>query len=383
MWTGFTDAALAELAGSHHAVARVDIWRAGRAVHTLDVVAGSTTAEAGRAVYRNLSCTLVDPTGGLTGGDVDDLLNPYDCELAPWRGVQYGPSARRVEEYAPLGVFALTGREVAGDGSIVVTGQDRAMGYQGPMVGSLAIGPGTPVETAITRLLARRNPGVTFARSWRTGFTCGPLLFNPEIDVWREAQSLARSVGGWLYHDRTGGLVFDSLLPSSSRPVARYSDTRGGRLIQLDRSEDSDTIRNVVIVKSTKTATGGVIRAVAEDTDPTSPTYAGGRYGRRPVTLTNQHVGSLEQAQQMAATELVRELGRSETVAMTVVPDPTRDPLDVVTVHRPRSGLVERGMVVAALETPVAATDPMPVRLQRSIIAQDGRVFDVPLELDA
>lgn len=375
MWRGFTSSAVLELSRSHTALSRVDVWHGGRPVYTLDVSGGSVEAEAGRPVFRNFSGTLVDPTGALSGGDVDDLLNPYDCELAPWRGVRT-PAG---DEYAPLGVFGLTGRLVDGDGSIRVTGQDRAMGYQGPMTGSLAIGSGTPVEAAIARLLATRQPGVTFAENWVTGFTVGPLLFEADIDVWAEAQTLARSVGGWLHHDRQGGLVFSSVLPETRTPVARYAAGEGTGLVRLSRQEDSDTIRNIVVVESTKTATGSIIRAEAADDDPFSPTYFRGRYGRRPKTITNQHVGSLAQAQQMAATELVRELGRSETGSLTVVADPRLDPLDVVAVHRPAAGLTDRGMVIASLETPLGVEDAMSIGLQRSILAQSGAVLEVPL----
>lgn len=256
------------------------------------------------------------------------------------------------------------------------------MGYQGPMTGSLAIGAGTPIEAAIARLLAARNPGVTFSQNWVTGFTVGPLLFEADIDVWKEAQSLAKSVGGWLYHDRTGGLVFSSILPATRTPAKRYATGEATGLVSVTRQEDSDTIRNIVVVESAKTATGGVIRAVAEDLDAASPTYSRGRYGRRPKTITNEHIGSLAQAEQMAATELVRELGRSETASLTAVVDPRLDPLDVLVVNRPRSGLFNRGMVAVSVEIPLG-DGVMSIGLQKSVLAQDGTVLEVPIEADA
>ena len=368
--------AAAALKQSHTAVARLDVWHAGKPVYTLDVVSGSVSAEAGRPVLRNMECTVIDPGGSMTGEDIEsDLLSPYDCEVAPYRGVRVGG----VDELTQLGVFGLTARQVNGDGSISLTGQDRAMAYQGPMSGSLAVSGGTPVETAIARLLGTRNTGVTM-QSWVTRRTCGPLLYPADIDVWREALLLAQSVGGWLAHDRTGELVFAPTLPASARPVAVYAEG-DGLLLSVDRSEDSDTIHNVVVVESAKTATGGVIRAVAEDTDPTSPTFAGGRYGRRVTTVTNPHVASYEQAQQVATTELVRELGRSETVAFTAVPDPARDVNEVVTVHSPRTGLIRRGLVVASVTMPLAVTEAMQVGVRKSILARDGQVLDEPIEL--
>jgi len=370
MWP-MSGAARLELSRSHTAATKLEVLHSGRPVHELVVTGGSVTAQVGRSVMRNASATAVDPAGQLTGGDLQDLLSPYDCEIAPWRGVRTPAGI----EWAPLGVFGLTGRRVAGDGSVELSGQDRAMTYQGPMSGALAVPGGTPVEEAITRLLVTRQPGVQM-RSWHTGFTCGPLLYRPDIDVWAEARKLAQSVGGWLHHDRLGRLVFSPLLPTTTTPVARYADG-DGVLVEASRSEDADTIHNVVVVRSTD----GTIQAVAEDTDPTSPTYAGGRYGRRVTVITNPHVSSVEQAQQAATTALLRELGRSETAALQIVPNPALDPLDAVAVHRPSAGLLDRVLVIDSLTVPLLATELMTLGCRKYLLTRDGQTLETELEM--
>jgi hypothetical protein len=394
------------LSGGHTAVSRVDVWHSGAPVYTLEVTGGSVSAEAGRPVLRNLTATLVDPTGVLSRGDVDDLLDPYECEIAPWRGVRvtttttgtalepnegFGVQAFGIsgfggvdsvpvtisthrDELAPLGVFQLTSRRVSDspDGRVIsITGQDRAMAYQGPMSSALAISGGTPVEDAIVRLLGTRSAGVA-ASLLDTGFTCGPLVYAPDIDVWAEAQALAESVGARLYHDRLGQVVLALAGPASDTPVAAYAEG-DGLLLSVNRAEDSDTIRNVVIAENP----AGTVRAVAEDTDPTSPTYAGGRYGRRVVTVVNQHLRSVDQALQAATTRLAYELGRSETVDFTAVVDPGLDVDEVVTVHRPRAGLDHRGVIVASVDVPLSADESMSVGCRQSRLARDGR----PVEL--
>jgi hypothetical protein len=367
MWA-WSPAAQDALAGGHTAVFRVDVLHSGKPVYVLEVVGGLVSLDADRAVRANLTCSLVDPTGKLTRGDVDDLLDPYECEIAPHRGVR----GAGLDELAPLGVFGLTSRDVSDtpEGLMIrLTGQDRAITYQGPMSSALAISGGTPVEEAIIRLLAARNPGLSML-SMVTGYTCGPLLFAPDVDVWREAQELAVSAGARLFHDRLGRCVLAASGPASSSPVARYAEG-GGLLLSLDRSEDSDTIRNVVVAESPN----GLVRAVVEDDDPTSPTYARGRYGRRVATISNQHFSSVQQAQQAAAARLAWELGRSETVGFTAVPDPGLDVEDVVTVHRPRAGLDDRGLVVATVDIPLGASEAMRVGCRRSVLAMDGRVL--------
>jgi hypothetical protein len=275
--------------------------------------------------------------------------------------------------WAPLGIFRPTSRDAAGDGQVQVTGQDRATLYQGPMAGGLAISGGTPVEDAIARLLVTRNRGVAL-QSWVTGYTVGPLLYKPDINVWDEVQKLAQSVGGWVYHDRTGQPVFGPLLPTSTLPVARYAEG-GGVLLSAQRSEDADTISNVVVVQNAD----ATISATAEDDDPSSPTYSGGRYGRRVKVITNEHIGSVQQAQQAAATELVRELGRTETAQVTIVPDPTLDPLDAATVHRPRVGLVERTLLAQSITTPLTADEAMTVSFRSYILTRDDSTLPVDL----
>lgn len=375
MWS-WTPQARQALAGSHTAVSRVDVWHAGQPVYTLAVTGGSVSNDSTRPVLANLSADLVDPTGQLSRGDVGDLLNPYDCEIAPWRGVRLlDPSTitGHRDELAPLGVFGLTSRDVSdGDQGLTIslTGQDRAMGYQVPMASALAIPGGTPVEEAVIRLLSAVNPSVSIL-AMVTGYTVGPLLFAPDIDVWAEAQKLAASVGGKLFHDRTGQPVFTPAGPASRNPVASYSEG-DGLLLSVDRQEDSDTIRNVVVAETPD----GSIRAVAEDSDPTSPTYAGGRYGRRPVTISNTYYGSVQQAQQAAYARLAYELGRSETTRITMVPDPGRYVDEVITVHRPRAGLIQRAVVVATTDIPLAADQDMTVGCRKSVITVDGRVLD-------
>lgn len=373
MWP-FPGAARNELAQSHTALSKVVILRAGKGVLPLTAVTGNVNTDTGRSTMRNLTATLTDPTGALSGADIDDMLNPYQAEVAAYRGV-YVPSTGQ-SVYAPVGVYQLTARQVTGLGSIDITGQDRAIIYQGSMTTALTVSGGTPTEVAIQQLLIARNPGLQM-RTWITGFTCGPLVYPPDINVWNEAQLLAQSAGGWLYHDRQGVLVFGPLLPASARPVSRYSEG-DGLLLEVTRTEDSDTIHNVVVVEK---AAGSAIRAVVMDTDPTSPTYAGGKYGKRVLTIQNQAVGTIQQAQQVARNQLIQELGRSETVALTVVPDPTLDVMEAITVNRPTADLYNRGLVVATIDMPLAVTDPMHITCRKFILTEDGQQVDVPLQV--
>lgn len=369
----FSGPARNELTQSHTAASRVDVIRGGQAVFSLAVVSGSVNTEAGRSVLSNMSSVVIDSTGQLSGSDANDLLNPYNCQVAPYRGV-YVPSTGKYE-YAPLGLYQLTGRTVSGDGSISLVGQDRSIIYQGAMTASLAIAANTPIESAIQQLLITRNRALQM-RTWITGFKCGPLIFAPDIDVWKEAQTLAASVGGHLHHDRRGLLVFKPTL-GHPRPVRTFS-VGDGILLGTTRTEDSDTIHNVVTVEQ---EAGSAIRATVADTNPASPTYYLGKYGRRVVTIQNPHVSTVLQAQQAARTQLVYELGRSESVTITVVPDPTLDVMESITVNRPTADLANRGLVIESTTVPLGVTEAMTITCRKFILTENGQQVDAPQAL--
>lgn len=366
------------LAQSHTVAAKLVVLHGGKPVYTLSPTDGDVSAAAGRTVLWNLAATVADPTGALGGGDVADLLSPYDSEIVAYRGLLLRPTDPSSAVYAPLGVYRITQKQDNGDGTVSLTGQDRAIGYQGAMAGSLAIGGGTPLEEAIAKLLRTRNPGVTFL-AMQTGLSVGPLLYQPDIDVWAEAQKLAQSAGGWLYHDREGDLIFGSLTAPSLKPVVAWREG-DGLLIEADRTEDADEIDNVVVMQSSNTTTGTLIQAVAEDDDPSSPTYSRGRYGRRVKVITNPHVFTVAQAQQAANTELIKELGRSETVTASVVPHPGLDVLDAAIVHRPRAGLINRTLITQSFTVPLTADAAMSVGFRKYILTRDGQTIQTELD---
>lgn len=334
---------------SHQRVVQVQVLHGGRAVAELAgaVLSGSVDSQADQPILRSMSLTVVDESGHLSKTDVGEVLSPYDAEIRLLMGVVL-PSGR--PDVVPLGVFRLasTSVEDGPEGLVVaLTGQDRALGYRVPLPGPVTIPAGTPVEKAIRLLLQRVNGAMRYS-PWMTGRTVGPLLYEADSEAWDSALTLAESVGGWLFHDRNGGCVLAPYAGALSPTVQRFDKT----LLSVSRSEDADGIRNSVVVQSAESGVGK-ITATAEDTDPQSPTYVLGRYGRRQRTITNPHVGTPAMAVQAAQARLVRELGRSQQVTWRCVPDVQPDPGDSAIAHRPRAGLFERKLIVAGTSLPL------------------------------
>ncbi len=358
-----------ELAQSHRMAVRVQVLHADRPVFELSgrMVGASVTASADRAIMRNLSGSLVDPEGTLSVTDAGDLLSPYDAEVKPWRGVVLPSGAR---DWVPLGVFRLTNSDISDgpDGTTIdLTGQDRALIYQVPLPGPVTIPAGTPVEKAIELLLAKVNGALQF-QPWITKTTVGPLIYESDTQAWDAALTLAESVGGWLFHDRDG-LCRLAPFDTVSAPGQRFERT----LLTVSKGEDADEIHNSVIMQSSDS--GAVVRVIAEDTDTLSPTYVNGRFGRRQITVTNPHLGTVQQAERAATARLVQELGRSQTVSWECVPDPQTDPGDVVIVHRPQAKVVNRQVVVASVSLALDVEGAMSVQGRRSIVGQSGQTL--------
>jgi len=367
MWA-MSDAAVAVQAQSHRAVFRLHVLHGRMVVAELSgvVLSGQVTADPERSIMRNLALSIVDVDGTLSNTDLGGLLSPYEAEVRPWRGVVL-PSGDR--EWVPLGTFRLTNSDITdGDSgmSVNLTGHDRALIYQTPLPGPVTISAGTPVETAIGTLLSRVYAGFSWD-PWRTGVTLGPLLYDSSDQAWDAALTLAESVGGWLFHDRMGEPVFAPFGNNPSTASQRFAET----LLSVTKGEDSDEIHNSVVMQSTDSGVGRIV-AVAEDLDIASPTYVNGRHGRRQITITNPHIGGPVQAKQAAVAQLTRELGRSETITWECVPDLRTDPEDLVKVHRPRAGVVDRQVSVASLSMPLDVTGSMQVTGRRTIIGQDG-----------
>lgn len=353
---------------SHQRAVQVQVLHGGRVVAELagSVLSGSVDSDADQPIMRSLALQVVDASGDLSKTDVGELLSPYDAEVKPSMGVVL-PSGRF--DMVPLGVFRLTSTDVKDgpDGLVVsLTGQDRALTYQMPLPGPVTIPAGTTVERAVQLLLRRVNAGLLYT-TWVTGRTVGPLLYEADSEAWDSALTLAESVGGWLFHDRNGRCVLAPYAGSLSPTVQRFDKT----LLSVSRSEDADSIRNSVVVQSSESGVGK-ITATAEDTDPRSPTYVGGAYGRRQVTVTNPHVGTPAMAVEAAQAQLIRELGRSQQVTWTCVPDVQTDPGDSCVVHRPRAGLLERRLIVAGTSLPLGVEGEMTITARRSIVLQGG-----------
>ena len=110
-----------------------------------------------------------------------------------------------------------------------------------------------------------------------------------------------------------------------------------------------------MIVTGDNTGDGPPVRGVATDSNPESPTYYLGSFGKVPRFYASSFIRTDEQAQQAAQLILDRELGTTQRVTFGSVVDPTLEPGDVARITRAALG-IDEDHVVDTLTIPLEAS---------------------------
>jgi hypothetical protein len=361
MW-GTSEAYRAAL-GSGFAVmgAAAQVLEAGAVAASLDVLAGSVTLDETGSVRRRCDLVVADPTGALLPTDVGSLLAPFGNELALFAGPRLASGA---SELVPVGVYRIEGTEVE-PGVVALSGWDRSLPVSlGRLERPWVIRRGTNVGVAIRDLIASRSPLTEF-RFASTLETTGDVVLDEQADPWEEATRMAEAIGMELFYDAAGVCVLRPVAEGSSgEVVATYADGEGGAVVRLVKRFGADPGHNVVVATGETTSNAAPVRAVAEDLNPSSPTYVHGKFGRRPRFASSQYVTTTAQARAMARGLLAKHGGGSEVVELDVLPDPSLEGGDVVRARR-SAAKVDDLCVVSGFTFRLGHRGTMPVHTRR------------------
>lgn len=153
----------------------------------------------------------------------------------------------------------------------------------------------------------------------------------PDQD-WREIAALA----GWqVWSDREGTITAG---PLTAATQVDWSEGGGCRLTELRRNTTTTDIINRVVVVSSNSSVSPAITAVAEDSDPASPTYVGD-HGPWEQRVESDAVASQEAADNLAATTLADGLRPVVEVSGKCTPRPDLGWGDVIRLQRDRIGI--------------------------------------------
>ena len=351
MWstTQAFDQALQEISRTWRS--KVEVLYAGEVVSALDVVLDGKVSIDDVAVRRQADVTIADPDGFLTPREARDLLSPKGTELRLWRGLDVASAATsptaigRHTEWVPLGVFGLSVPEVkVGENSgttVSLKAHDRVntvklRRFDKPWV----IAKGTPTTTAIASIVTSRLS--VPVRISPSGTTTPEVVYEALSDPWAAVQELAAADSLVAFFDPMGTLVIGPDVDSETG--VKYEVGERSLLLSTSRAMDASETYSGVIVTG-EHPDEKPIRVELWDTDPASPTYYLGPFGKRPFGFSSELMTSVAQASKAAATILPRVKRIPQTATMTTVGHVGHDVGDVVEVVDPRTSTSGRWRV--------------------------------------
>lgn len=349
---------------SHVIKTKIEIYDManGTILSTAQPISGQVTIDNRRSIRRMCSLEFVDKDGTLVPtNNRSSVLLPYNREVKIYRGVVYGDGT---EEMIPLGVFIITGVEIADTAQgvrITVTGSDRSLRLIRAKFTNheFYIDEGTPKETAIENMLRYRYPDikVLFPATNQTTALLYPTL-DQSSDPWREAQKIAESAGMDLYFDENGTCRMRPIPdPDLGTPVMTYLDNEESVLTQLSRSLNTDETYNGVIFTGEGTNLSIGVIGEAWDENPASPTYRY-TYGETPKFMSSPTVLTVGEAEEAAVAELRKVIGASEMITWDQLVNPAHDVYDLVKVTRTPSG-VDATLMLDSITIPLEPTATM------------------------
>jgi hypothetical protein len=325
MWTTSDEFNAALLASARQWSSKVEVLYGGDLVTVLDVVIEGDVSLDSVAVRRSLDLKLIDVTGTLTPASASDLLAPKGTELRVYKGLKVGSEY----EYVPLGVFGIVEPDIAAhvNGTqIKLKAWDRVDAIRvRQFEAAWAVTSGTPTSEAIADIITSRLDVPT--RITSTGHTAPEIVFDALTDPWDAVRDLAEADSLVAYFDQLGTAVIEPDVEVMTD--AEYVIGLNSLLISTSRRITADRTYSGVIVRGEHPEIGA-LRSELWDTDPSSPTYADGPFGRRPYGFYSKLLTSQAMADEAAATIFARVVRMRQTVEIATIGHPGHDIGDVV-----------------------------------------------------
>lgn len=311
------------------------------------VTSGTVTLDAAAQVRGRVDLTLIDDgTLGLVPSHPADLLAPYGNELHVQRGIHYPDGTT---ELVSLGKFRID--ECTVDDSpqgliITLTGQDRAARvidgrFEEPYDWPEGFSVGVAINEALYDIGIMIDPDL----EPNTDATVVPHLIAEEgSDRWQFVTEIARTAGMRLYFNGDGLLVLAPEV-SGGDTIVTLAEGIDGVLVSASRRWDRTGSYNAVIATGENTGELLPARGIAIDSDPDSPTYYYGRFGRVPRFYQSSFLATDAQAADAAASILQGELGTTQSVNFGAYCNPALEPDDIVRITRLRAGVDENHIV--------------------------------------
>lgn len=371
------------LRDSHETVAKVEVLvgASQEPVNITNYFTDGLIEVARQEIRRYGAITFIDRGDGtqIVPTGPDSLLAPYGNELRVWSGMVFPD---KTEEYVPVGTLRIT-KIVAKYPYVTVTLNDRAWIVQGAALeDSYTIPAGTNYSEAIQALLVAAYPQATYDIPVVSDAT--PLIVIDAFeDPWKHLQDMAVAVGHQLFFTPMGVCVMrpeqdfvdlDPVWTYDGKPNANIpydpNDWANLALYDQEHTWDTEGVFNAVVAIGENASNSVPARGIAYDTDPTSPTLYGGRFGKRLTPVSNSLLTSNGQAEVFARTTLQGMVGLAESLTIPAIPHPALECDDSIKVIRPELG-INTIHQIDHLTVPLRrGTQTIDTRLRRSVLGQ-------------
>lgn len=314
----------------------------------LPVVQGELVRDTRSAQYASLHLNLGGPVALNTATASLAKDGPAGYEIQVTTGVEVGPVGSELWEDISLGMFPIQETDIDGVSlAATISASDRSQllrdaRFVAPytVAGSLSY--------AFAVLFIVRDTvgdsawaGTAVSPELQAVSTVGPVIFPEQGDPWEAIRTFATGAGCLAYFDEEGNLIVE---PSRTAPD-RYSwavvDGVSGSLLQPQAGYARGDTYNQVVAASQNGATGASYRGVATDLSTGSPTFYGGRFGKKTRFYYSPLFTSNAQCQVAASTILRQSMGLARTLDLSVAPNPALDPLDRIYLRSANLGLDE------------------------------------------
>lgn len=319
---------------------------------------GSVRASLTSRVTRTASLTFSEED---FPGDVNSILSPYASVIQISTGVQYPDG---LWETFPVFTGRVAEPQREPDGTVTIRADD----YAADVVAYRFEAPqstitGSTVLTEIERLIAQAIPAATFGTHTVTDLDTPDLIWDE--DRGQALDDLSEVLQGRWYALGDGTFVVRLYPYVAGTVVAALTDGPGGLVGSAGRTLTRDGVANSITVVAERIDGTDPIRVTARNTDTTSPTMFGDRYGRVSQVIKVQTPLTSAAAQQLAVQQLAAMSALTEQWTVQMVPDSTLEPGDTITVsYRGQTAT----QVIDSITYPLTASGLMTLGTRSSVV---------------
>lgn len=254
------------------------------------------------------------------------ILSPYASVLQISTGIQY---ANGLWEVFPVFTGRVAEPQREADGTVSVRADDLAADvvafrFEAPQ-STIA---GSTCLAEIERLILQAIPSATFGTHDVTDLEVPELTW--EEDRGQALDDLAEVLQGRWYALGDGSFVVRKYPYVLGPVVSTITDGSLGLLSSATRTLTRDGVANSVTVVAERIDGTDPIRVTARNTDTSSPTMFGDRYGRVSQIIKVQTPLTSAAAQQFAVQQLAAMSALTEQWSADMVPDSSLEPGDTV-----------------------------------------------------